>query len=150
MYLLLFYERNTMQKTLAIIKPDAVKAHNVGKIITMLEENGMKILAMKMVHLTRKQAEGFYAVHQGKPFFEGLIQLMTSVPVIIMVLEGHDIIVRYRTLMGATNPANAASGTIRALYATDVEKNAVHGSDSEESAVFEISYFFNIFEITGQ
>ena len=139
-----------MQKTLAMIKPDAVKAHNVGKIITMLEENNMKILAMKMVHLNRKQAEGFYAVHKGKPFFEGLIKLMTYVPVVMMVLEGEDIIARYRKLMGATNPAQAAPGTIRALYATDVEKNAVHGSDSEESAAFEISYFFNTFEITGQ
>lgn len=139
-----------MQKTLAIIKPDAVKAHNVGRIVTMLEENGMKILAMKMAHLTRKQAEGFYAVHQGKPFFEGLINLMTSVPVVIMVLEGPDIIARYRKLMGATNPAEAEPGTIRALYATDVEKNAVHGSDSPESAAFEIPYFFNTFEITGQ
>ena len=139
-----------MQKTLAIIKPDAVKAHNVGKIITMLEKNGMKILAMKMAHLTRKQAEGFYAVHQGKPFFEGLINLMTSVPVVIMVLEGDDIIARYRRLMGATNPADAAPDTIRALYATNVEQNAVHGSDSEESAAFEIAYFFNVFEITGQ
>lgn len=139
-----------MQKTLAIIKPDAVKAHNAGKIITMLEENGMKILAMKMAHLTRKQAEGFYAVHQGKPFFEGLINLMTSVPVVIMVLEGDDIIARYRKLMGATNPKDAAPGTIRSLYAANVEQNAVHGSDSPESAAFEIAYFFNVFEITGQ
>lgn len=139
-----------MQKTLAIIKPDAVKAHNVGRIITMLEENGMKILAMKMVHLNRKQAEGFYAVHQGKPFFEGLINLMTYVPVVIMVLEGEDIIARYRKLMGATDPAKAEPGTIRSFYATNVEQNAVHGSDSPESAAFEISYFFNTFEITGQ
>lgn len=138
-----------MQKTLAIIKPDAVKSHNVGKIITMLEENDMKILAMKMTHLTRKQAEGFYAVHHGKPFFEGLINLMTSVPVVMMVLEGRDVIARYRKLMGATNPADAAPGTIRSLYAANVEKNAVHGSDSPESAAFEISYFFNVFEITG-
>lgn len=139
-----------MQKTLAIIKPDAVKAHNVGKIITMLEANGMKILAMKMAHLTRKQAEGFYAVHQSRPFFEGLINLMTSVPVVIMVLEGEDIIARYRKLMGATNPADAEPGTIRSLYAANVEQNAVHGSDSAESAAFEIPYFFNVFEITGQ
>lgn len=139
-----------MQKTLAIIKPDAVKANNIGRIITMLEENGMQILAIKMAHLTRSQAKGFYAEHNGKPFFEGLINLMTSLPVVIMVLEGPDVIARYRKLMGATNPAAAEPGTIRALYATDVEKNAVHGSDSPESAAFEIAYFFNTFEITGR
>lgn len=139
-----------MQKTLAMIKPDAVKAHNVGNIISMLEAHNMKILAMKMAHLTRPQAEGFYAVHKGRPFFEGLINLMTSVPVVMMVLEGDDIIFRYRELMGATNPVEAKEGTIRALYGTNVEQNAVHGSDSETSAAFEISYFFNTFEITGQ
>lgn len=139
-----------MQKTLAIIKPDAVKACNVGKIITMLEANGMQIIAMKKAHLTRKQAENFYAEHQGKSFFEGLIKLMTAAPVVIMALAGNDIIARYRKLMGATNPAEAAPGTIRALYASNVEQNAVHGSDSPESAQSEIAYFFNVFELLEQ
>lgn len=139
-----------MQKTLAIIKPDAVEACNVGKIITMLEDNGMQITAMKKAHLTREQAEDFYAEHQGKPFFEGLIKLMTAAPIVIMVLSGNDIIARYRKLMGATNPAEAAPGTIRALYAANVEQNAVHGSDSPESAQSEIAYFFNVFELTDR
>lgn len=138
-----------MQRTLSIIKPDAVIENHIGEIIGMLEKNNMHIIAIKMVHLTRRQAEGFYAVHKDRPFFEGLINLMTSAPVVLLVLEGPDIIVRYRTLMGATNPIDAAQGSIRALYAADVQNNAVHGSDSEVNSIFEISYFFNTFEIAG-
>ncbi len=136
-----------LQRTLSIIKPDAVKKNVIGKIVSMLEENKIKIVAMKMVSLNRKQAEGFYYVHKEKPFFNSLIDFMTSGPVIVMILEGENVIDKYRTLMGATNPEKADEGTIRKLFATDIEKNAVHGSDAVETAEFETKYFFNAFEI---
>jgi len=136
-----------MERTLSIIKPDGVSRGLIGEVIKRLEDKNMKIIAAKMVRLTKPQAEGFYAVHKGKPFFSSLTDFMTSGPVLVMVLEGPDIIQAYRDLMGATNFEQAAEGTIRKLFATSIEKNVVHGSDSPETAAFEIAYFFNRFEI---
>ncbi len=138
-----------MERTLSIIKPDAVSKDIIGEVIKRLENNNMKIVAMKMIKMTKSQAEGFYAVHQGKPFFSSLTDFMTSGPVVVMILEGEDIIARYRELMGATNFKDAAEGTIRRDFATDIEKNVVHGSDAVETAAFEMGYFFNNFEIAG-
>ena len=138
-----------MQRTLAIIKPDGVSRGLIGEVIKRLESNDFNILAMKMVHLSKKQAEGFYAVHQGKPFYESLTAFMSSGPAVVMVLEGENIIARYRELMGATNYKEAAEGTIRREFATDNEKNIVHGSDAYETAAFEIAYFFNNLEIVA-
>ncbi len=131
-----------LERTLTIIKPDAVAGGHVGDIIKVFEANRFKIIAARLVSLTKKAAEGFYAVHRGKPFFESLTTFMSSGPALVMVLEGENIITRLREVMGATNPANAAPGTIRKLYATNVERNTVHGSDAAETAVFEIAYFF--------
>ncbi|MGB9755477.1 MAG: nucleoside-diphosphate kinase [Desulfurella sp.] len=136
-----------MEKTLSIIKPDALKSGYSGKIIAMLEENGFVIKAMKKLHLTKKQAEGFYIVHKDRPFYDSLCAFMSSGSVIVMVLEKENAIAGYRTLMGATDPSKAQTGTIRSLYAKNIEENAVHGSDSKESADFEISYFFSQLEI---
>ncbi len=138
-----------MEKTLSIIKPDAVEKNLIGEVVRRLEQENITISAMKMVHLTRSQAEGFYAVHKERPFFESLTNFMASGPAVVMVLSGKDVINRYRTLMGATNYKEAAEGTIRREFATDIEKNVVHGSDSPESAAFEIGYFFNSLEIVG-
>lgn len=135
------------EKTLAIVKPDAVKARNVGKIIDLISTAGLRVAAMKMLHLSQAEAEGFYAVHQGKPFFSSLTAFMSEGPVVVMVLESAGAIQRWRDLMGATNPANAADGTIRKLFAANIERNAVHGSDSPESAAFEIGYFFSALEL---
>lgn len=139
--------RHVMERTLAIIKPDGVSRGIIGEVIKRLENNDFKIVAMKMLHLSKKQAEGFYAVHQGKPFFESLTAFMSSGPAVVMVLEGENIITRYRELMGATNYKEAAEGTIRREFATDIEKNVVHGSDALETAAFEIAYYFNNLEI---
>ena len=136
-----------MDRTLSIIKPDAVKRGLIGEVVKRLEQNQLNIVAMKMVHMTKDQAKGFYAVHQKRPFFEDLTDFMSSGPAVVMVLEGDNVIARYRELMGATNFEQAAEGTIRREFATDVEKNVVHGSDAPETAAFEISYFFNSFEI---
>jgi nucleoside-diphosphate kinase len=136
-----------LEKTLSIIKPDAVKAGYSGKIITMLEENGFEIKAMKKIRLTKKQAEGFYIVHKNRPFYDSLTTFMSSGNIIVMVLEKENAIADYRNLMGATDPAKAQPGTIRALYGKNIEENAVHGSDSKESADFEIPYFFSSIEI---
>jgi nucleoside-diphosphate kinase len=136
-----------MDRTLSIIKPDAFARGLIGEIVKRIETNGFKIIAMKMLHMTKAQAEGFYAVHLGKPFFESLTDFMSSGPAVVMVLEGQDVIARYRDLMGATNYKEAKEGTIRREFATDIEKNVVHGSDAPETAAFEISYFFNSFEI---
>ena len=136
-----------MERTLSIIKPDGVKRGLIGEVICMLEQNDLNIVAMKMVHMTKQQAEGFYAVHRERPFFQSLTDFMSSGPAIVMVLEGENVIARYRDLMGATNYEEAAEGTIRKLFATDIEQNVVHGSDAPETAAFEISYFFNQFEI---
>jgi nucleoside-diphosphate kinase len=115
-------------------------------VINRLENNDFKIVAMKLVHLSKKQAEGFYAVHQGKPFFESLTDFMSSGPAVVMILEGENVIARYRELMGATHYKEAAEGTIRREFATDIEKNVVHGSDAPETAAFEMTYFFNSLE----
>ncbi|MBS3809303.1 MAG: nucleoside-diphosphate kinase [Desulfobacterales bacterium] len=136
-----------MGKTLSIIKPDAVSRGLIGEVIKRFENNGIRITAMKMLKMSKKQAQGFYAVHREKPFFESLTDFMSSGPVVAMVLEGDNVIEKNRTLMGATNYKEAAEGTIRRDYATDIEKNIVHGSDSPETAEFEISYFFNQFEL---
>ncbi len=138
-----------MEKTLSIIKPDGVSHNIIGEVIRRLEENSIKIIAMKMLHLTKAQTEGFYAVHKERPFFGSLTEFMTSGPVVVMVLEGENVIQKYRELMGATNYKEAAEGTIRKDFATDIEKNVVHGSDSPETAAFEIAYFFNNLEIVG-
>lgn len=135
-----------MEKTFAIIKPDAVSRNITGKIISKIEEEGFKIVAMKKIWLTKKEAEGFYAVHKGKPFFESLTDYMSSGPCIAMVLEKENAIADWRKLMGATNPANAEPGTIRKEFALDVEKNSVHGSDAKETAEYEIAYFFSKLE----
>ncbi|MCF8027139.1 MAG: nucleoside-diphosphate kinase [Desulfobacteraceae bacterium] len=136
-----------MEQTLSIIKPDGVSQALIGEVIKRFEANGIRIAAMKMLQMTKKQAQGFYAVHKERPFFESLTDFMTSGPVVAMVLEGENVIEKNRTLMGATNFKEAEEGTIRRDFATDIEKNVVHGSDSPETAAFEISYFFNQFEI---
>jgi len=138
-----------MERTLSIIKPDGVSRGFIGEVVKRLEEHDFKIMAMKMIHMTPKQAEGFYVVHKERPFFESLTRFMSSGPAVVMVLEGEGIIGKYRELMGATNYKEAAEGTIRADFATDIEKNIVHGSDAPETAAFEISYFFNSFELVG-
>ena len=137
-----------MVRTLSIIKPDGVARGVIGEVIKRLEDNKIKIIAMKMLRMTKAQAEGFYAVHKERPFFESLTDFMTSGTVVAMVLEGENVIDKYRELMGATDYKEAAEGTIRKDFATDIEKNVVHGSDSPETADFEIGYFFNYFEIT--
>ncbi len=131
-----------MERTLAIIKPEVVERGEVGKIIMRIEEEKLRIAAMKMLRLTKAQAEGFYHVHRDKFFFDELTTYMSSGPVVVMVLEGENAIRRWRKLMGATDPAKAEEGTIRREFGTDIQQNAVHGSDSEESAAFEIGYFF--------
>ena len=136
-----------MERTLSIIKPDGVGRGLIGEVIKRLESSNMKIIAMKMLKMTKKQAQGFYAVHKERPFFDSLTDFMTSGPVVVMVLEAENVITKYRELMGATNYKEAEEGTIRRDFATDIEKNVVHGSDSQESASFEIGYFFNSFEI---
>jgi len=137
-----------LEKTFAIIKPDAVSRNISGKILSKVEENGFTIVAMKKLWLTKKEAEGFYAVHKGKPFFESLTSYMSSAPCVAMVLGKKDAIAAWRRLMGATNPASAEFGTIRKEFAVDLEKNSVHGSDAAETAAFEIKYFFSELEFT--
>ena len=136
-----------LQRTLTIIKPDGVQQHVAGKVISHFEEAGLRLVAVRLVHLTRQEAEGFYAVHRERPFFGSLTAFMSSGPCIPMVLEGEDAITRLRALMGATDPAKADAGTIRKLYAANVERNIVHGSDSPESAATEIGYFFTGMEL---
>ena len=136
-----------IERTLAIIKPDAVAAGNAGRIIALLEREGFEIVAMKTVTLTPAQARSFYAVHRERPFYESLVRFMTSGPVIPMVLEREDAIAALRKVMGATNPANAEPGTVRSLYATDIEKNAIHGSDAPETAAVEKPFFFSALEL---
>ena len=136
-----------MERTLSIIKPDAVKRGLIGEVVKRLEQNQLNIVAMKMIHMNKDQAKGFYVVHRERPFFEDLTDFMSSGPAVVMVLEGDNVIARYRELMGATNFEEAAEGTIRREFATDIEKNVVHGSDAPETAAFEITYFFNSFEI---
>ena len=136
-----------MERTLSIIKPDGVGRSLIGEVIKRLEGSNINIIAIKMLKITKKQAQGFYAVHKERPFFDDLTNFMSSGPVVVMVLESENVITKYRELMGATNYKEAKEGTIRRDFATDIEKNVVHGSDSQESASFEIGYFFNRFEI---
>ncbi|MFP1920737.1 nucleoside-diphosphate kinase [Lonsdalea quercina] len=137
----------TVERTFSIIKPNAVAKNVIGAIYNRFESAGFKIVAAKMLHLTREQAEGFYAEHKGKPFFDGLVTFMTSGPIVIQVLEGENAVQRHRDLMGATNPENALAGTLRADYADSLTENAVHGSDSPASAEREIAYFFSADEV---
>jgi nucleoside-diphosphate kinase len=137
----------TTQLTLSIIKPDATSKNIIGKIIDRFEENGLKVVAGKLIHMDEAKAAGFYAEHDGKPFFSNLVEYMTSAPVFIQVLEGDNAVLKNRELMGATNPSEAEPGTIRADFAETIDANAVHGSDSPESAAREISYFFDEKEI---
>lgn len=136
-----------MERTLSIIKPDGVRRGLIGEVIKRFEQNGIKIVAMKMVRLSLKDAEAFYAVHRERPFFTSLTEFMTSGPIVPMILEGDNVIEKNRTLMGATNYKDAEEGTIRRDFATDIEKNIVHGSDSRETAAVEMAFFFNHFEI---
>jgi nucleoside-diphosphate kinase len=136
-----------VQRTLSIVKPDAVARNLIGEIVSRFEKNGLRVIAARMLHLTPEQAGGFYAEHQGKSFYEDLVSYMTSGPVVVQVLEGEDAVARNRQLMGATDPKKAEPGTIRADFAESVEANAVHGSDSTESAEREIAYFFEPGEI---
>ena len=137
----------TLQRTLTIIKPDAVEKDAAGDIISTLLHKGFHIIGMKMVHITKHQAEGFYAVHAGKPFFESLTKFMSEGPILVMALERENAIAEWREIMGATNPANAKEGTIRKKWAESIEHNAVHGSDAEDTARFELSYFFAGYEL---
>lgn len=136
-----------MERTLSIVKPDGVSQGVVGEVIKRFEAAGLKIIAMKMLHLNKQGAEGFYAVHQGKPFFDSLINFITSGPIVAMVLEGEEAIRQNRKLMGATNPNDADRGTIRKDFASSIEKNIVHGSDAPDTAIVEITYFFNMLEL---
>ena len=138
-----------MERTLSIIKPDGVSRGLMGDVIKRFEQNEIKIVAMKMIQMTKAQAEGFYAVHKERPFFTSLTDFMVSGPAVVMVLEGENVIAKNRELMGATNYKEADPGTIRADFATDIEKNVVHGSDAPETAAFEIGYFFNALEVVG-
>jgi len=136
-----------IERTLSIIKPDGLEKGVIGKIIARFEEHGLKPVAIRLAQLSPREAEGFYAVHRARSFFKDLMTFMTSGPVVLMVLEGENAVQRNRDIMGATNPANAAAGTIRKDFATDVEKNTVHGSDSTETAKAEIAYFFRETEL---
>lgn len=136
-----------VEQTLSIIKPDAVKKNVIGQILARFEAAGLRIVAARMLHLSRAEAEGFYAVHRGRPFFAALVEFMTSGPVLVQVLEGENAIARNRELMGATDPRKAAKGTIRADFAASIDANAVHGSDAPETARYEIAYFFPLSEV---
>ena len=136
-----------IERTISIIKPDAVAKNVIGEIYTRFEKAGLKIVAAKMKHLSQSEAEGFYAVHKARPFFKDLVSFMTSGPVMIQVLEGENAVAKNREIMGATNPKDAAKGTIRADFAVSIDENAVHGSDSLENAAIEIAYFFAATEL---
>ena len=136
-------------RTFSIIKPDATRRNLTGAVTRMIEEAGLRVVASKRIRMTREQAEGFYAVHKDRPFYGSLVEFMTSGPVVVQVLEGEDAVRRNREVMGATNPADAAAGTIRKNYAESIEANSVHGSDSDENAAIEIDFFFTPDEIVG-
>lgn len=138
-----------MERTFSIIKPDATRRNITGKIINCLEEGGLRVVAQKRIHMTEQQAKDFYAVHAERPFYNDLVSFMTSGPVVVQVLEGEKAVARNREIMGATNPADAAPGTIRKEFAESIEANSVHGSDSEENAKIEIDFFFKPEEIVG-
>lgn len=137
------------ERTLSIIKPDAVRKHHIGEILARFEKHGLKIVATKMMHLTKAQAEQFYAIHKARPFFHDLTTFMSSGPILVQVLEGHNAILKNREIMGATDPAKAAPGTIRKDFAASIDENAVHGSDAAETAIEEIAFFFSNLEIMG-
>jgi nucleoside-diphosphate kinase len=132
----------SLERTFSIIKPDAVAANQAGAILAMLEEAGFRVLTLRMTRLTEAQAQGFYAVHRQRPFFAGLVKFMTEGPIIVMALEREDAVKKLRDVMGATNPANAAEGTIRKRFATNIERNCIHGSDAPETAAVELAFFF--------
>ena len=136
-----------MERTLSIVKPDGVQNNLIGEVIKRFEEQGLKVIGLKMISVEKKEAEGFYVVHRGKPFFESLTSFMSSGPSVVMVLEGENAISKTRELMGATDPKQAKQGTLRQRFATNIERNIVHGSDGKETAAFEINYFFNALEI---
>ena len=136
-----------MERTLSIVKPDGVQKHLIGEVIKRFEDAGLKVVAQKMIWMDKKEAEGFYAVHRGKAFFESLTIFMSSGPAVVMVLEGEGAISKTRELMGATDPKQAKEGTLRRQFATNIERNVVHGSDAPETAAFEIKYFFNSLEM---
>jgi len=138
-----------MDKTFSIIKPDATKRNITGSINKVIEESGLRIIAQKRIRLTKDQAKNFYSIHKERPFFNDLIEYMTSEPVVVQILSGENCIEKYRTIMGATNPENAEEGTIRKLFALNVQENSVHGSDSEDNAKNEIDFFFKAEEIVG-
>ena len=139
-----------VERTLSIIKPDAVAKNVIGEIYARFEKSGLKVIAARMMHLSRADAEGFYAVHKARPFFGDLCTFMTEGPVVVSVLEGPNAILRHRELLGATDPAKADDGTVRKLHGTSIERNAAHGSDAPETAAFEIGYFFNALEIQSR
>ncbi len=141
-------KRGAAQRTLSIVKPDGVKKAVVGEVIRRFEKEGIRIVAMRMLRLTRGGAEGFYAVHRERPFFGSLTEFMSSGPIVVMVLEGEDVIARNRAIMGATDPKKADKGTLRAEFAGSIEQNIVHGSDSPETAATEIRYFFSELDMT--
>ena len=136
-----------MERTLSIVKPDGVQKHLIGEVIRRFEGSGLKVVGLKMISMDKQEAEGFYAVHRGKPFFESLTHFMSSGPSVVIVLEGEGAIAKIRELMGATDPKQAKDGSLRKQYATNIEKNVVHGSDAPETAAFEIKYFFNSLEM---
>lgn len=138
-----------MSRTFSIIKPDATRRNITGAVNAMIEEAGLRIIAQKRIHMTQEQAQEFYAVHKERPFFNDLVSFMISAPVVVQVLEADDAVVKYRTVMGATNPAEADEGTIRKAFAESIEANSVHGSDSDENAAIEIAHFFSEDEIVG-
>ena len=138
-----------MERTLSIVKPDGIQKHLIGEVIKRFENDGLKVIGLKMISMNKKEAEGFYAVHRGKPFFESLTTFMCSGPSVVMGLEGEGAISKTRELMGATDPKQAKKGTLRHEFAANIEKNVVHGSDAPETAAFEIKYFFNSMEIFG-
>jgi nucleoside-diphosphate kinase len=136
-----------MERTLSIVKPDGTQKHLIGEVIKRFENSGLKVIGLKMISMNKKEAEGFYAVHRGRPFFESLTTFMSSGPSVVMVLQGEGAISKTRELMGATDPKQAKEGTLRRQFAANIEKNVVHGSDAPETAAFEIKYFFNSLEI---
>lgn len=135
------------ERTLSIVKPDAVAANSIGGIFSIFEKGGLRIVATRMIQMSRAEAEGFYAVHKERPFFNDLTTFMSEGPIVVSVLEGDNAIARHRELLGATNPAEAADGTVRKLYGTNIERNASHGSDAPDTAAFEIGYFFRGLDI---
>jgi nucleoside-diphosphate kinase len=140
-------EEEDMERTLSIVKPDGVQKHLIGEVIKRFESQGLKVIGLKMIWMEKNEAEGFYSVHRGKPFFESVTTFMSSGPSVVMVLEGEGAISKIRELMGATDPKQAKEGTLRRQFATNIEKNIVHGSDASETAAFEIRYFFNSLEM---